>query len=115
MLSLPIFAGDWERLNQFPPEASPEDSRYFQMRLKASVANPLSKVKLHLILTGIPPQPDLYLKSTVYSEIAYDLLVPLSAYSKLIEWEIPTPTGYTGNVVVVCGSVISNSVYFKKF
>jgi hypothetical protein len=114
MLSVPLFAGDWARLEQFPPEAAPEDSRHFQLRLKTFAPNPLSKLKLQLTLTGTPPQPDLYLKSTIYSEIAYDLLVPLSAYSKVIEWEIPTPTGYIGNVVVICGSVISNSVYFKK-
>lgn len=115
MLSTPLLAGDWSRVNQFPPEAAPEDSRYFQLRLKIFASNPLSKLKLHLTLTGSPPEPTLYLKSTIYSEVAYDLLVPFSAYSKVIEWEIPAPTGYTGNVVVICGSVISNSVYFRKY
>lgn len=115
MLSAPLFAGDWPQLRQFPPEAQAEDSRYFQLRLKAPTPNPLGKLKLQLTLVGSPPEPTLYLRSTIYSEIAYDLLVPLSAYSKVIEWEVPAPSGYTGNVVVICGSVISNSVYFRKF
>jgi hypothetical protein len=89
-------------------------SSYFSMRLEILTKTPIDKARLKLYVVGNPPSPKLTLKSRSTSEVVYDLDVPLSAYSPVIEWEIPTLDNYLSVVYVLCSQFTSNTVTFKK-
>ena len=90
------------------------DSPTFKLRLIVSTANPIGNLSLTLILIGTPPQPEIRLHSTDTSEIFYNELVPSSAFTKKIDWQIPVVRGKIGQVYVCCANLRSNVVEFKQ-
>jgi hypothetical protein len=86
-----------------------------QLILTAGTTNPLADLNLKLLVLGTPRESRLTLRSTPYSEIFYEQLLPLTAYSSLIEWQIPVVPNRTGFIYVACGLIISNILEFKKF